>query len=86
MDEANIDIKCFNDIKYHSEKGSLKKHTSSIHENVKHLCNQCDYQATTQSNLTQHIEHKHEGVKYACKQCDYQGSMYGLRSHIRHKH
>ena len=61
-------------------------HIQSIHEGIKYVCNQCDYQATTQSNLTQHIEHKHEGVKYACKQCDYQGSMYGLRSHIRHKH
>ena len=70
----------------YSRTERLTNHIQSIHEGIKYVCNQCDYQATTQSNLTQHIEHKHEGVKYSCKQCDYQGSMYGLRSHIRHKH
>ena len=48
---------------------------------------QCDYQATHQSNLTKHIQSKHEGVKYACDQCDYRGTQQGsLTVHIRSKH
>ena len=57
-----------------------------ISEENKYTCNQCDQQFTQQNILTHHIKFIHEGFKYACKQCDYQGSMYGLRSHIRHKH
>ena len=38
----------------------------------KYVCNPCDHQFTTQSNLTIHIKSKHEGVKYACIHCDQQ--------------
>ena len=54
---------------------------------TKHGCNQCDYQATTQSNLTTHIQSKHDGVKYACNQCDYQARTQShLKTHIQSKH
>ena len=54
---------------------------------TKHGCNQCDYQATTQSHLKQHIQSKHEGVKYACDQCDYQAIYQTtLTRHIQSKH
>ena len=43
----------------------MTMHIQSKHEGVKYACNQCDHQATRQSNLTQHIQSVHEGVKYA---------------------
>ena len=50
-------------------------------------CNQCDYQATTLSNLTNHVQSKHEDAKYGCNQCDYEGTAQRyLKSHIKSKH
>ena len=39
------------------------------HEDVKYLCDQCDYKATLKTNLLTHIKSKHMGVKYPCDQC-----------------
>ena len=50
--------------------GQLRCHIQSIHEGVRYDCNQCEYQATTQSNLKVHIKSLHEGAEYACDQCD----------------
>ena len=58
-----------------------------MHEGVKYTCDQCDYQATQQSNLTVHIQSKHEGIKYVCDQCDQQFTQKNtLRIHIKKKH
>ena len=42
-----------------TKKTSMVTHYRSIHEGIKYPCNQCDYQATTQSNLQKHIQSKH---------------------------
>ena len=61
----------------------MKRKVSSI----KYPCNQCDYQATQQSNLETHILSKHEGIKYPCNQCDYQATKRGhLKRHIQSIH
>ena len=65
----------------------MTMHIQYKNEDVKYVCNQCDYQATRQKNLTTHIQSKHEGVKYACNQCDYQATRQdNLRVHIQSKH
>ena len=70
-----------------SGHGTLHKQKLTIHQGVKYACDQCDYQATTQSNLTVHIKSKHEGVKYACNQCNYQATQKSsLTVHIKSIH
>ena len=54
---------------------------------VKYACNQCEYQATTKSNLTIHTQSIHQGVKYPCNQCDQQfTAQSNLTIHIKRKH
>ena len=40
----------------HKETKHLKTHIQSVHEAVKYSCTQCDFQATTQSNLQKHSQ------------------------------
>ena len=43
---------------------------------------QCDYAATTTSNLQRHKQSKHVGIRYPCDQCDYTATVYGaLKQH-----
>ena len=66
---------------------SLRAHVKSIHEGIRHECNQCNHQFTTQQNLKDHLQAVHEGIKYDCSQCDVQFSfLKRLRSHIRANH
>ena len=48
------------------EKGSLKRHKESVHKGVKYNCNECEYQASQNSDLKAHKESVHEGVKDKC--------------------
>ena len=41
-------------------EAGLVKHIDSIHEKVKHPCNQCEYKATTQGHLKTHIGSVHK--------------------------
>ena len=44
-----------------------------LHIEVKTIsCNECDYEATQQSNLYFHIKSKYKSLKYDCYQCEYQ--------------
>ena len=38
----------------------------AVHEGVKYICRQCDYQATTEGCLTPHKITVHFGVKCSC--------------------
>ena len=51
--------------KIFSGAGALYTHQKSVHEGVKHACNLCDKQYTTQGDLRRHIESKH-GVTIKC--------------------
>ena len=56
-----------------------------MHKGVKFPCNQCDYQATNQSNLKVHVKSIHEGVKYACEYCSIEFSFRrALRKHVNY--
>ena len=58
-----------------------------IHENIRHPCEQCDYQATTKGNLTVHVQFKHEGKKYPCKICGYQATtLSNYNKHLKCVH
>ena len=48
-------IQCQDCERTFSGRSGLWKHIKSEHEGVKYACNECDYQATTQSSLTVHI-------------------------------
>jgi len=50
-------------------------------------CDECQYSATTKSNLKIHVLAKHLGVKFPCKYCDFQGSTKGnTYSHMKNMH
>ena len=53
-----------------TNQGQLKIHKLAIHEGVKYLCNQCEYQATQQTYFKTQKQVKHE-----CKQCEYQATQ-----------
>ena len=58
-----------------------------MHEGIKYACKQCNYQASSQSNLTMHKYALHEGLKYACNECDYQaGFRSDLARHFKRRH
>ena len=40
-------------------------HIQSLHKKIKYSCDQCDYQAMSQSNLKTHIQSVHEQIKYS---------------------
>ena len=44
--------------KTYARKGALYEHKQVIHQGVKYVCNQCDYQASYHSILKQHIQSK----------------------------
>ena len=39
------------------------KHIQSIHEGLKCVCDQCDFQATRQRNIQSHVQLKHNGIQ-----------------------
>ena len=45
----------------------MAQHKTAVHEEVKYICRQGDYQATTEGFLTPHKMTVHLGVKYPCK-------------------
>ena len=49
----------------------------SVHENIKYLCNQCEYKATRKGHLKTHEMSVHENIKYPCNQCEYKANMFG---------
>ena len=49
----------------------LKKHIDSVHGDVWHSCDQCDYKTKWKDNLKKHIDAVHGAVWYSCDQCDY---------------
>ena len=49
---------------------SFKTHKEVVHEDVKYLGDQCDYQFKDKNRMGIHRESFHEGVRYSCKQCD----------------
>eukprot|EP00091_Calanus_sinicus_P013978 TRINITY_DN31159_c0_g1_i1.p1 TRINITY_DN31159_c0_g1~~TRINITY_DN31159_c0_g1_i1.p1 ORF type:complete len:131 (-),score=29.48 TRINITY_DN31159_c0_g1_i1:8-400(-) len=55
----------------------------------KYPCDQCEYFATTSSNLQIHVMAKHEGIKFECDliDCDQKFSMRtNLTRHKKNKH
>ena len=42
-----------------------------MHKKVKYTCDQCEYQATLESNLKRHNEAVHLKVKHPCNQYEY---------------
>ena len=59
--------------KWHQQDATLtsfKTHKEKVHEDVKYLGDQCDYQFKDKNRMGLHRESFHEGVRYSCKQCD----------------
>ena len=51
----------------------------NIHENVKYVCEKCEYKARQQSSLIRHIMSLHGGNKYLCSKCD---SKFSTKSYL----
>ena len=62
-------------------------YTDAKHAGVKYPCPECNYRATSTSNLKLHTDAKHAGVKYPCNKCDYQATQQAsLKTHFDSKH
>jgi len=49
----------------------VKGQIQPVHLN-RYPFSQCNYEATTKSNLQAHLKSVHEGIMYSCNQCDLQ--------------
>merc|ERR1712142_383666 len=59
-----------------SVQGDVSKNYNNSNKS-KFPCNDCQYSATTKSNLKTHVLAKHLGVKFPCHYCNFQGSTKG---------
>ena len=67
---------CLHCGKEFTQKGHLKLHVQSVHENLK-------YQGPTKTHLKIYFDRMHEGIKHPCTQCEYQATdKNGLRRHV----
>ena len=64
------------------QRASIKKQKLSVHEGVKFICDQCEYEATTKSHLTEHKKAQPDGVTFDGGQCDYKSSWRSML--VRH--
>ena len=54
---------------------------------MRYLCSECDYAATTASDLKRLFKNKHEGVRYPCSKCNYAATTScDLKKHVESKH
>ena len=54
---------------------------------MRYPCSQCEYAATTASNLKSHVDSIHEEVRYPCPQCEFAATTASnLNRHIEYKH
>ena len=68
-------------------KNNIKRHTHTVHGDVRYPCNQCDFKTTWKGYLKKHISSKHEGVRYSCDQCNYKAKWKcNLKTHIDSVH
>ena len=68
---------------------STLDHRESVHERVRHPCDQCDFTASRSDKLKLHKRIKHEqvGVRYKCDQCDFTAIRPDkLTQHRKNKH
>ena len=52
-------------------KGDVARQNTTVHEELKYSCGQCDHKAILKVSLGQHKREVHEGEKYKCGQCDH---------------
>ena len=61
-----------------SNKIDLAIRKKSVHNGVKYLCRQCNYQATSKCNLAEYkIVLVYDGVKYHYRKCNYEAITKG---------
>ena len=69
------------------EKYHLKKHIQSVHREVTHSCDECNYTTTEIGYLRNHIKSTHSRNQFVCYKCDckaiYQDN---LKTHKKSKH
>ena len=65
----------------------LKLHKKSVHEGIKHQCDQCDRSYNFPGDLRRHKKTTHEGLRYPCAYCDFTASQtQTLKNHINKHH
>ena len=62
-------------------------YNSSLDNNKKHACEQCDYKSKQKVKLITHVQAVHEGIKFPCTYCNYKATqLSNLKTHIKAKH
>ena len=56
------------------QRASIRKQKLSVHEGVKFICDQCEYEATRRSHVTEHKKAQPDGLTFDCDQCDNKSS------------
>ena len=49
----------------------LWEHILNEHKEVRYLCDECEFAATTADILRKHIENIHNGLRYPCDECEF---------------
>ena len=62
-------------IRLHSKE--ILRHTNSVHEGLKYICDQCEYKVIKQRNHKKHKQSVYEGVTCNCDQCEYNATNLG---------
>ena len=47
----------------YNSRQDLRRHIQSKHEGLRYACNQCEYQASYNSDLRKHIQSQHGGMR-----------------------
>ena len=65
----------------------LKLHKKSVHEGIKHQCDQCERSYNFPGDLRRHKKTTHMGLRYPCSYCDFTASQtQTLKNHINKHH
>ena len=87
VDKELETLECKQCPKTFKSKPTLKIHTESIHEGIRHSCDTCNYEAITVATLKLHIQSVHEGITYPCDLCDFVSKhKSNLINHTKKKH
>ena len=69
IETSKVQYSCNQCAKSFSERGTLKRHIKSAHENVRYNCDKCDKSFAQNGDLNRHIKFVHEILRYNCDLC-----------------
>ena len=80
-------FKCDQCDKSFCQKGHLKVHIATVHENVRFHCDKCDKSFSQKDKLTLHMRSVHENIRFYCDKCEKNfSSKHCLYQHVKMVH